>query len=192
MVTVEVDPVRVERRLVSGQIRCPDCNLALCPWGWARLRALRGADGSTVRIRPRRAMCSGCQATHVLMPVVALCRRADLVEVIGAALTAKALGSGAAEIGRSLGRPRDTVRGWLRRFALHANGLRQLFTVTLVAVSPDPQTPAVAGSPFADAVAAIVGAWLAVVGRWPIIGTVSPWQLACAVTSGRLLAPPAS
>jgi hypothetical protein len=137
-------------------------------------------------------MCSGCDATHVLMPVLALGRRADLVEVIGAALAAKALGSGASVIAGSLGRPRDTVRGWLRRFALYANGLRQLFTVTLVAVSPDPQTPAVAGSPFADAVAAIIGAWLAVVGRWPVVGTVSPWHLACAVTCGRLLAPPAS
>jgi hypothetical protein len=134
-------------------------------------------------------MCPGCDATHVLMPVVALVRRADLVEVIGAALAAKALGAGAAAIGRSLGRPRDTVRGWLRRFALCANALRAMFTVTLVAVSADPQTPAAAGSPFADAVAAIVGAWLAVAGRWPAVGTVSPWHFACAVTQGGLLAP---
>lgn len=156
------------------------------------MRALRGAAGVVVRIRPRRAMCPGCDATHVLMPVVALCRRADLVEVIGAALAAKALGGGAAAIGRSLGRPRDTVRGWLRRFTLRANALRAMFTVTLVAVSPDPQTPATAGSVFADAVAAIVGAWLAVAGRWPTVGMVSPWLLACAVTGGRLLAPPVS
>jgi hypothetical protein len=133
-------------------------------------------------------MCPECDATHVLMPVVALARRADLVEVIGAALTARALGRGAAAIGRSLGRPRDTVRGWLRRFALHANGLRSMFTVALVAVSADPQTPAATGSLFADAVAAIVGAWLAVAGRWPIVGMVSPWRFACAVTQGGLLA----
>lgn len=175
--------------MAAGQIRCPDCDRMLRPWGWARTRLLRGMGNTVVRVRPRRAMCCGCDATHVLMPVLALCRRADLVEVIGAALAAKALGSGASVIARSLRRPRDTVRGWLRRFAMHANAFRAMFTRTLVAVSPDPQTPAAAGSPFADAVAAIVGAWLAVLGRWPAVGTVSPWQFACALTRSGLLAP---
>jgi len=62
-------------------------------WGWARPRTLRGAAGRA-RLRPRRARCRGCLVTHVLLPVCALLRRADLAEVIGAALVAKAGGVG--------------------------------------------------------------------------------------------------
>jgi hypothetical protein len=123
------------------------------------------------------------------MPVAALSRRADLAEVIGAALAAKATGTGIAVIAARLGRHADTVRGWLRRFTALADRLRVLFTVLLVGIGPDPQVPAESGSPFADAVAAILGARAAVVSRWPMLGTVPPWQIACAVTQGRLLAP---
>jgi hypothetical protein len=88
-----------------------------------------------------------------------------------------------------LGRHADTVRGWLRRFAAHAEQLRVMFTVLLVDTGPDPQVPAATGSPLADAVVAILGARSAIVSRWPQIGEVPPWQAACAVTQGRLLSP---
>lgn len=125
----------------------------------------------------------------MLLPVTALSRRADLVEVIGAALAAKATGTGLRVIAAVLGRHADTVRGWVRRFTARAVLLRTLFTVLLVDTGPDPQVPAESGSPLADAVAAIVGARAAVVSRWPMLGKVPPWQVACAVTQGRLLAP---
>jgi hypothetical protein len=125
----------------------------------------------------------------VLLPVVALSRRADLAEVIGAALAAKAIGEGLRPIAAALGRHADTVRGWLRRFTARAVLLRTLFTVLLVDTGPDPRVPAESGSPLADAVAAILGAWAAMVSRWPVLGKVPPWQIACAVTAGRLLAP---
>ena len=153
------------------------------------MRVLRGFAATVLRVRPRRAVCPQCQVTHVLMPVAALSRRADLAEVIGAALAAKATGTGIAVIAARLGRHADTVRGWLRRFTMLADRLRVLFTVLLVDTGPDPQVPAESGSPFADAVAAILGARVAVVSRWPMLGTVPPWQIACAVTQGRLLAP---
>jgi len=54
--------------------------------------------------------------SHVLLAVVALERRADLADVIGDALVAKASGVGARSIAAGLGRPVETVRGWLRRF----------------------------------------------------------------------------
>jgi hypothetical protein len=127
--------------------------------------------------------------THVLLPVVALVRRADLVEVIGAALVAKAAGLGCRSIAARLGRPPDTVRGWLRRFAARARAVRVAFTVLLVDTAPDPGVPAVAGSPVADAVAAVVGAAVAVAARWPLLGAVSPWLAASAASGGRLLAP---
>lgn len=112
-----------------------------------------------------------------------------MAEVIGAALTAKAAGAGARVIAARLGRPVETVRGWLRRFAGRAVEVRGLFTVLLVDTGLDPVPPAETGSPFADAVAAVFGASVAAASRWPDIGAVSPWWLACAATRGRLLTP---
>jgi Domain of unknown function (DUF6431) len=188
VLTVEVDAGRVEAGLVAGRLGCPGCGDVLRPWGWARRRVLRG-DSSPVVVRPRRARCGGCGRSHVLLPVFALVRRADLVEVIGAALAAKAMGLGAQVIAGRLGRASDTVRGWLRRFAERAERVREFFTVLLVDVGVDPVPAAAAASPFADAVAAVVGAGFAVASRWPDVGAVSPWRLAAAVTGGALLLP---
>jgi hypothetical protein len=127
--------------------------------------------------------------SHVLLPVFALVRRADLAEVIGAALSAKAAGSGARRIAASLGRPVETVRGWLRAFAGRAEALRAWFTALLVDIGVDPVPPAQAHTPFADAVAAVLGAVVAARSRWPRVGEVSPWWWACAASTGRLLAP---
>ena len=124
----------------------------------------------------------------MLLPVVALVRRADLAEVIGAALAARAAGAGVRAVAAGLGRPADTVRGWLRRFAARAEAVRAAFTALLVECGPDPVVPAATGSSVADAVAAVVGAWVAVAARWPALGAVSPWLAACAATNGRLLA----
>ena len=143
----------------------------------------------TLQLTPRRSRCSGCGATHVLLPVVALLRRADLVEVIGAAVAAKAQGAGARTVAARLGRPADTVRGWLRRFGSRAESVRQFFTGLLVDVAPDPVVPAAARTVFADAVAAVVGAAVAVLARWPRLGEVPVWQAAAAATNGRLLSP---
>jgi Homeodomain-like domain len=125
----------------------------------------------------------------VLLPVMGLARRADLAEVIGSALVAKATGTGSRTIAKDLGRSVDTVRGWLRRFAERAEAVRAVFTVLLVDCDPDPVVPAATGSLFADAVAAVVGAAVAVAARWPVLGAVSPWLAASAASGGRLLAP---
>lgn len=87
LVTVEADQVRVELRLAAGEVGCPGCPGALRPWGWARPRAVHGLAGA---LRPRRGRCAGCLITHVLLPVTVLARRVYAVEVIGAALTARA------------------------------------------------------------------------------------------------------
>jgi len=82
------------------------------------------------------------------------------------------------------------VRGWLRRFAARAGPLRATFTTLLCELDPDPPVLEPAGSVVADAVAAIVAAARAVGRRWPgrVFG-LSPWELAVAVTGGRLLLP---
>jgi hypothetical protein len=127
--------------------------------------------------------------SHVLLPVFVLVRRADAVSVIGAALAAKAAGAGARTAAGLVGRPVDTVRGWLRRFAGRAEAVRVVFTAVLVGVGVDPVVPAATGSPFADAVAAMVGTAVAARSRWPGIGELPVWTLAAAVSGGRLLTP---
>jgi hypothetical protein len=124
----------------------------------------------------------------VLLPVGLLLRRADTVAVIGTALSAKAGGAGHRRIAGVLGRPVETVRGWLRRFGGRVEPVRRLFTVLLRAVAADPVMPEPAGGVWADAVAAIVAAWVAVAGRFAVF-TVPVWGWVSAVSGGRLLAP---
>lgn len=188
MITVEANPAGVERALAGGELECPLCGGVLGPWGHARQRVLRGVRG-LVRLRPRRSRCRGCGSTHVLLPVFALLRRADLAEVIGAALAAKAMGKGVRPIAAATGRATGTVRGWLRRFGSRAEPVRLFFTALLVGAGVDPVPPAAGRSAFADAVAAVAGAAVAVASRWPGIGTVSPWRVASAASGGRLLSP---
>jgi hypothetical protein len=126
----------------------------------------------------------------VLLPVSVLVRRADVVAVIGAALACAAAGWGHRRIAVRLGRSAATVRGWLRRFRARAGPLRAAFTALLCALNADPSLPEPAGSDVADAVAAIVAAAGAVARRWAVaVFGVSPWQVAAAVTCGRLLTP---
>jgi hypothetical protein len=127
----------------------------------------------------------------VLLPVGVLVRRADTVAVVGAALVRAASGWGYRWVAERLGRAAETVRGWLRRFRERAGPLRAAFTGLLCTLDADPLLPAAAGSGVADAVAAIVAAAGAVARRWagPCVLAVSPWLVAGAVTSGRLLGP---
>lgn len=186
VITVEADAAAVERRLVAGGLSCPDCADVLVGWGHGRERRVRGSAGS-MWLRPRRSRCAGCGVTHVLLPVVALLRRADLAVVIGQALAAKAAGAGHRRIALALGRPAETVRGWLRRFADRLEQVRGVFTVWLRALDPDPAMPVAAGSAWADAVTVISLVAAAAAHRFVL--AVSLWEVAAAVSGGRLLAP---
>jgi hypothetical protein len=108
--------------------------------------------------------------------------------VIGRALEAKAAGAGHRRIAGLLGRPESTVRGWLRALARNAGRVRELFTPLAAGLVTDPPLPAPAGSPLADAVAAVAAAAVAA-GMVPGVGVVARWELASAVTCGLLLAP---
>jgi hypothetical protein len=129
-----------------------------------------------------------CRVTHVLLVVSCLLRRCDGVEVIGAALTAKAAGVGHRPIAARLGRPATTVRGWLRAFAGTAGRVRAVFTGLLVELDPLSGPLRAAGSVFADAVEVLGAVGAAARRRLGVIGAVSAWQLASAVSGGRLLA----
>jgi hypothetical protein len=124
----------------------------------------------------------------VLLPIGVLVRRADAVAVVGAALAAKAAGMGARPIAAVVDRPLGTVRGWLARFGGRVEAVRGWFVRLLCAVAVDPVPPESAGSGWADALAAITAAAAAVMDRFAV-ATVTVWQIACAASRGRLLAP---
>jgi hypothetical protein len=126
--------------------------------------------------------------THVLLAVSCLLRRADGVDVIGAALRWKAAGAGHRLVAVRLGRPASTVRGWLRAFARNAEAVRSVCTTLLVRL--DPLTGALPSRPsvFADAVEVVGTCAAAARRRLGVFGAVSAWQLASAVTNGGLLA----
>ncbi len=107
MVTVEVDPVRVESRLAAGEIGCPGCGGVLGGWGHARARRIAGlAD----LVRPRRARCRACAVTHVLLPVSVLLRRAYAAEQIWSVWSARTDGLGHRRIAAVIRVPAATVR----------------------------------------------------------------------------------
>ncbi len=188
MLTVNADRGVVERQLAGGELACPSCGGVLARWGNAAERRVRMPGGPDVRLCPRRSRCRGCGRTHVLLPAWCLARRADAGEVIGLALEAKAAGDGHRVIAGRLGRPASTVRGWLRALAARAEQVRSVFTALAASLVTDPPLPAPAGSAAADAVAAVAAA-AAAAARVPGVGVVARWELAAAVTCGRLLAP---
>lgn len=173
----------VERDLAGGNLECPGCGGGLGPWGWARRRILRfGGRGEW--LRPRRARCRSCLATHVLLPVVTLVRRRDAVEVIGAALAAKQHGVGHRRIAGEVGVPATTVRGWLRRFAVNAEFLRAQFEALAHGLDRDLGRIEPRGSPTADALEAIGVAASAAARRF---GPAPVWRFASGASAGRLL-----
>jgi hypothetical protein len=176
----------VEDALRAGRVCCPDCDRPLSPHGFAREREVRLRYGSRL-LTPRRGICRPCARTHVLLPAFCVPRRRDGVEVIGLALLGAASGEGHRTIAARLDRPPGTVRGWLRAFARRSDQLRQCavrWTIELGDADALPRRPA--GSPIADALEALAcaaRAWLLRCG--PARG--SPWELAVALTGGRLL-----
>jgi hypothetical protein len=180
---VGTDPLEVDRLLTGGELRCPGCGGELRPWGYARLRGVRGED-AIVMSRPRRSSCLGCRRTHVLLPASMLVRRADAVVVIGAALLAKVTGLGHRPIACTVGRPESTVRGWLRRFAGRAESVRVLFTGLLHALDPAVAAATPTGSVFGDALD-VLGLAAAAAAR--LFGPRPAWQFAASASGGLLL-----
>ena len=183
MLIVCAEVVRVEAELAGGLLSCPTCQGVLRPWGYARQRVLRCSVGARW-LRPRRARCRGCRGTHVLLVDLALLRRRDEVAVIGAAIEAKTAGVGHRPIAEWLGVPKDTVRGWLRRFAARAAEIRAYFTGWGLVLDPELGPILPAGGVLADAVEAIAIAVRAWVLRF---GPGGVWQVVSVLSGGRLL-----
>lgn len=195
MISVGPDPVCVEMQLVSGELACPACGGRLAPWGHAAPRFVRETAGVVRRIRLRRGICSrtgGCGRSHVLLPRLCLGRRVDVVSVIWAALVARTAGWGWRRICAAADRPASTVRGWLARFAAHAEPIRVGFARlewhASASCGTDMDRLVPAGHPVADAVAQI-GAGCAAVRRalGPVVFEVSAAQMVAACSGGWLL-----
>jgi Domain of unknown function (DUF6431)/Homeodomain-like domain len=184
MLIVCAEQARVEAELVGGALSCPSCRGVLGPWGHARRRVLRCASADRL-LRPRRARCRGCAGTHVLLADVALVRRQDEVSVIGQAIEASVAGVGHRPIAERLGVPKDTVRGWLRRFAERADLIRARFTRCAGWLDAELGPIVPAGSGVADALEAVAIAARAWVLRF---GPGDPWQIASRLSGGMLLA----
>ena len=96
-------------------------------------------------------------------------------------MLAKAAGAGHRVIAAAVGRPAGTVRGWLRRFAVRAEGVRVLFTGLLHALDPRAAPLPPGGSVFADALEVLGRAASAAVLR---LGPCSAWQFASTASGG--------
>jgi len=153
----------LELTLASGRLRCPVCQGRLRPWGVARARAIHVLWGPDRIVQPRRARCSGCRATHVLLPGWTLVRRAYDAATIWRVLTEHVRGLGYRRIALRLRLPETTVRDWLREFRREARYLCDL--------------QGGQGDSAAWAVAAFESA----------AGSEPGWRLAVRLTEGRLL-----
>ena len=143
-----------------GRWRARHARPALAPWGYGRERAVRLRGGRTVRLRPRRARCRSCRRTRVLLPSWCAPRRADGIEVIGAAAGLAMAGAGHRPVAAALGVPAATARGRLRRLRGRAEPLRQHAIGELNGLGFYPPGPPSepAGSPLGDALNAVAAA----------------------------------
>jgi hypothetical protein len=120
----------------------------------------------------------------MLIPKDTLVRRRDGVEVVGAALVARAQGIDQLQIADELHRPRTTVQGWLGRFSANVVAIREHFIRWAYALDPTHHLRSPAGSAFHDALDAIGMLGIVTVRRF---GPGNAWLLASVATGGRLL-----
>jgi len=177
------DPAHVERELLAGRLACPHCDGELAPWGHARQRTLRTTT-QPAELHPRRARCSTCKKTSVLLPDICLGRRVDEVAVIGRALLEKAAGAGHRTIAVLLARPAETVRDWLRKFSSRTLLLQEHFHRWAFALDARLEQITPQGSPTADALEAI---GLATRAASLLFGPRPVWSWVSAMTGGALL-----
>jgi hypothetical protein len=169
------------------QAGLPRLRPAAAPVGHARERTVRDLDGTLVTVRPDRALCPGCDATHVVLDAGLLPRRAYAAGLIGQALVAAALGSGHRRIARDLAVPAGTVRGWIRGARRSAAQLRILGIRTVVAYDQD-ALPAQGGPDELGCALEHLGTAAMVIGRRFGLQHASPWARVNVLTRGRLLA----
>ena len=113
--------------------------------------------GRRVAVRPRRARCTACEVTHVIVPAWCAPRRAHGLQVIGTAAAAALAGHGHRAIGAELGCWRRCAAGCAacaraEQLRVYALGQRAVFGGDRA----DHLGPS--GSPLGDALAALAAA----------------------------------
>jgi Domain of unknown function (DUF6431) len=173
--------------LARRKLGCPDCGQPLRPWGHARERTVRDLDRTLVTVRPDRALCTGCEASHVVLDAGLLPRRAYAAGLIGQALATAALGSGHRPVARDLAVPAGTVRGWIRGARRSAVQLRITGIRTVAAFDQD-ALPAPVRPDELGCALEYLGAAATVIGRRFGLQHTSVWERINMLTGGRLLA----
>jgi len=166
----------------------PEC-CPVCGHDWLTFAGWWPRQTRWGRVDVHRVLCTSkpCGKTHSCWPDVLVGGRVDVVEVIGAALEAKAAGWGHRRIAGGLGVPEGTARGWLRRFALIASAVARALVAAAAAADP------VVRAPPEGNVLEVAVAWvgLAAAALHSLSGEpVDRWRFAVMVMAGRLLAPP--
>jgi len=182
------DTAAARYALGRRKLPCPGCGEPLRPWGRARERTIRELGGALVTVRPDRARCTGCGATHVVLDAGLLPRRAHTAALIGQALVTAARGDGHRRIATRLAVPHGTVRGWIRRARRSAGQLRILGVRAVVALDPDALPSLMRPDELGYALDALGAAAMAIGERFGLQHT-SPWARITVLTRGRLLAP---
>jgi hypothetical protein len=151
-------------------------------------------------VQPRRGICAGCGRTHVLLPSWLLSRRKYAAAVIFTGLALRVAGLKVAAVAARLrlpspGRPgqfwsvpASTASSWLARFADRAGRLRQALTAVLPLADAQARPVRPAGSPSADALAALEAVTAGVRARFGLDG-LAAHEVAAHLTRGMLLAP---
>jgi Domain of unknown function (DUF6431) len=193
-VLLYLDPEQTDADLGVRRLRCPSCpDGRLAPWAHARPRVVSLLDGRRERLTPRRARCTDCRRTHVLLPSWCVPRRGHGVEVIATALADQLRGGGYHGIAGRLGVPAGTVRGWLRRVGRGAEGLRAAATGHLYGLDPAAPPLEPTGSHLGDALAALAAAVHAAQHRlgharpgqrWALLGQLGLTQILASARAG--------
>ncbi len=199
--TVRGSEESVEARLRSGLLVCW-CGGTLRPWGHARARRVATFAG-LAEVVPRRGICrDGCGRSHVLLPGFLLSRRKYAAVVIFAALALRAAGLKVSAVAARLrlpvpgragqwwGVPASTASSWLSRFAGRAGWLRAGLLGLLPLADPQARPVAAAGSPSADALAALEAVTAGLRRRFGGLDKLAAHEVAAHLTGGMLLAPP--
>ena len=183
-------PLSVDAYLAAGrgvEIPRPDCPRCggVTTW-WSGYRRFVRAGGASRAIFVPRVRCGRCRITDALLPAFALRGRLDVVESIGAVLEAVTFGPGGVRpAAASVDVPHTTARGWVRRFVARSAELSVAFAALAVELGGE-VVDAITGG--AGQVLVAIGAAFEAAASLPGWGQLGRWQLASAVSGGRLIA----
>lgn len=166
---------------------CPACSAPMMFWS-GYLRSVR-AGGLCHLIWLRRARCGSCRRSHALVPSFCALGRLDVIDTIGAVITAVVTGPGGvrpAAVQADV--PHSTARDWVRRFGRRAARIAAVFAALFVELSGlAPRPPAVVER---GALWLMATAWVearsrhgpGVAGLWPFVNLVCGGAMLAATT----------